>query len=374
MTEAGKKFVVTVYDNTCKLAGTVKNAGRWIIRAVDPASKTVLKSAFLEPRVINAYTSGRVVHLHNKSAILDDEPEESTLYIVSDNYNVNLFNENDSLLETFEPVYLSVVIDPVKMEELNFGEEEKKLAKMYFYNDDKLFWMELEDDINEHPDTVTTLISRSGNYAVGIELLPSNDKDAPEIQDYYPQIFKELYSGDKIWARLYEPLTGVGLDFSKTNIMIDGIEVEALWNPVENIISFALEDSLETGEYAFTITAVDLNGNTNQVSGSFYYSSITTNSHLVNAEVPLTITCYPNPVVDFLIISIRSVSMDPIDIGIYNSMGQLVSNMMSVIPVSDVSEVKWNRTDMNNQRVKAGLYFVRYKQGNSVLAKKIILL
>jgi hypothetical protein len=367
--EAGKDFYLAVADSTCKIYGKAEEKIKIIIRKVNPTVKSVQKSAFQEPKVVNAYSSRRVIHVGNKSANISEE-EETTLYIVSDNYNVNIFDENDKLLLTFEPLHLSIAIENEKLNELGFGEEEKKLAKMYYYDDDSLFWIELGEDINPHIDTITSSISRSGNYAVGIELRPSDDKTAPDIQDHYPKNGENIEQVTNFWAKLYESSTGVGIDFSKTVIKIDNIEVDAVWNPVENIISFVTVDSLSIGEHTFEVIVKDYNGNTNSAKSTVNVSYSTGINSLENI---VRFDCYPVPMNDFLNIEINSKTSAPISVSIYNQIGQLVSNTFECQPVNEYIKVQWDRTGINYQRVKSGIYFVRIKQDDNIMVKKIVL-
>jgi hypothetical protein len=355
-----KEFIVETVDGAGKVWGTIKdNSRKLIIRVFDPSSSTQLKIAFMEPKVVQAYVSHRVIHLENKKAVIDDEPENSALYIVSQNYNINLYDENDSIVETFDPIYLAIAID------------QKKMAKMYFYDDQKLLWIELAGNLNNHPDTIATEITRSGNYALGIEVRSSDDKTAPEIQDYYPKINLELIPENKIWAKLVESPTGVGIDFSKTMIKIDGDEALAQWNPVDKILSYTANDSLSSGIHQFSIVAVDYNGNSSEVFGAFSYKNTTYFPQVSNNSVE--VICYPNPVIDYLHLKINTTNSDICDVCIYNELGQPISSIFEHHPENGSNVIKWDRIDLNGQRVKSGVYFVRVKIGEKIVVQKIIL-
>jgi len=369
--ESGKEFTVNMINGAAKLTGKIVGNGlRWVTRTSNPTTKSVQKSAFLESKVINAYSSRRIIHIQNKSASLAKEEEESVMYIVSENVNISLVDSSNEVINEFEPVTLSIAIDNKKMNELGFGEEEKYLAKMYQYDAENLVWIELAGDSNNHIDTVSTQITKSESYAIGIELNSSNDNTAPDIQDYYPK------NGDKIgpitnfWAKLYESPTGVGIDFSQTVIKIDDIEVDAVWNPVNNIISFESVDSLNIGQHTFELIVKDYNGNINSIKSTVsvsYTTSINLHKNIVRFD------CYPVPTIDILNIEINSKTSEPILISIYNQVGQLVSNTFECQPINGYIKVQWDRTGMNYQHVKSGIYFVRIKQNDNIMVKKIVL-
>ena len=372
--ESNLAFVIKVINGEVELAelrGTFSESGlKWITRTSNPTTKSVQKSAFLEPKVIIAYSSRRIIHQNNKSASLINEEDESVLYIVSENINVSLVNSNNQVINEFEPVTLSVTIDSGKMSELGFGEEEKKLAKLYQYDAENLVWIELSGDSNSHLDTVSTQITNSASYAIGIELNSINDNTAPDIQNYYPKNEDEISPVTNFWAKLYESPTGVGIDFSQTVIKIDNLEVEAVWNPIENIISFESVDSLSIGQHTFEVIAKDYNGNTNSVKSIFIVSNLTGINSL---DKIVRFNCYPVPMHDILNIEINSKSSTTISVSIYNQIGQLVSSTFECQPVNGYIKVQWDRTGMNYQRIKSGIYFVRIKQDDNIIVKKIVL-
>jgi len=372
--ESNLAFAFKILNGEAQLAelrGTFSESGlKWITRTSNPTTKSVQKSAFLEPKIINAYSSRRIVHLKNKSASLAEEEEESVLYFVSENINVSLVNSNNQVINEFEPVTLSIVIDNEKLNELGFGEAEKQLAKMYQYDAENLVWIELAGDSNSYIDTVSAQITNSASYAIGIGLNSNSDNTAPDIQDYYPKNGEKIGQVTNFWAKLHESPTGVGIDFSQTVIKIDDVEVEAVWNPVENIISFESIDSLSIGQHTFEVIVKDFNGNTNSVKSTFTVSNLT---GINSIEKIVRFNCYPVPMNDILNIEINSKSSTPISVSIYNQIGQLVSSTFECQPVNGYIKVQWDRTGVNYQRIKSGIYFVRIKQDDNIMVKKIML-
>ncbi|NQU85626.1 MAG: hypothetical protein HQ541_07685, partial [Mariniphaga sp.] len=75
--ESNLAFVIKILDGEAELRGIFSESGlKWITRTSNPTTKSVHKNAFLEPQVINAYSSRRIIHLNNKSAGLAEEEEE----------------------------------------------------------------------------------------------------------------------------------------------------------------------------------------------------------------------------------------------------------------------------------------------------------
>ncbi len=324
--ESGVDFVVEVFSGAARLQGKIIGAGlRWIIRGSNPTLKSVQKAAFLEPRVVQAYSSRRVLYPGKKGTGFSLDEDESVLYIISENINVSLVDDSDHVIETFSPVTLSIGIDQDKLNELGFGDEQKEMARMYRYDSEVLAWVELAGDSNDHIDTVSTQITHSESYAIGVRVAPGDDRTAPEIVDYYPQDGAEIEPITVFWAKLYESPTGSGIDFAQTMIMIDGTEVDALWNPVRNEISYESLDSLSDGQHTFEVVVTDLNGNVSTMLSTVVVGSGNTSVQLSENQVKFS--CYPNPVHDVLFIDIQTGNPAPISVGIYNQFGQRISDM-----------------------------------------------
>jgi len=368
--EKGKEFAINVANNTAKVYGKINKYGtNLVIRNSDPATKSVLKSAFLEPRIINTYSSGRVINLKNKSGSLKDGTAKSRLYIVSNNINVSLLDSTDQIIDKFDTLTLSLSIDNSKLKALGLGESEEKLAKMYCYNADSMVWVELAGDANKSLDTVTTKISQSGSYAIGIELTPSTDVTPPKIEDYFPKEGASMDTVPNLWAKLYESPTGVGIDFSKTEIIVDGKVVDALWHPDDDVISYE-PDTLTNGKHTFKVIATDYNGNTDSISSTFLFDTKTSVNYY---KAKVKINCYPVPANNILNIDINLEGSAPISISIYNQMGQLVSSIFNCQPVNGHILVKWDRTERNHEKATHGIYFVKIQQNNNVYVKKVLL-
>ncbi|WP_321369874.1 Ig-like domain-containing protein [uncultured Draconibacterium sp.] len=371
--ENGIEYFVEFADGASTIQGVVRNGGwKWITRVLDPTAITLQKSAFKEPKIITAYSSRRIIRNENKSGKIDNVDSGSIMYVVSENINVSLVNQSNEVLETFDPAQLSITIDNVKLSELGLTEEEKKLAKMYFYNVDQLAWVELDSRLSENNDTVFSVVHTSGSYAVGIEFNSSDDNIAPDIENYYPQNNDTVSNKTLFWAELNELQSGVGIDFSKTVLKIDGVVTDATWNPVTNIFSYFTQDSLCPGMHDFEVIAYDYNGNKSSIFSTFIVD-IETSNKLLSYQEEMAFNCYPVPMRDHLTIDINTTITSEIYIDIFDQSGNKVTNSFICQPVNGQVKVNWNRIGNNYQILPAGIYFVRVRQGERNLVKKIIL-
>ena len=370
LVQAGSNFIVGGDQNSeFKLVGTLANTGKIIIRVLDPTTKMIQKGLFSDPKIITAYSSNRII---NNSEVkgLNVDQYESTLYIVSQNVNVSVTNNIGNVIHVFSPVALSLRIDSAKMRELDFGEEEKKLAKMYFYNTDSLAWIELDGNISNNTDTVTTMITNSGSYALGIEINPAYDIFPPQIVDYSPRDNDSTNAYPRYWAKLIEGATEVGIDLSRTSIIIDGQEVTSTWNPADKIISFQQIDSLSPGMHNFKVIAVDYNGNTKEINSTF---KVALKTSIETTELfSLDIKLYPNPATDYTRLSLLSLSPGKIQIDVFNQGGQKVANLYNNSGFNNELDITWHLSDNNGLRINNGIYFIRVKNNERIFIKKLI--
>ncbi len=113
----------------------------------------------------------------------------------------------------------------------------------------------MDEDLCADPDSVSVDITRSATYAVGIEIFPEHDKLAPEIIDHDPKEGYSVAPNTRIWAKLHEDRLGVGIDLSRTRILLDSKEVNATWDPINSVIAYRPEQLLAIGEHQFTVKA-----------------------------------------------------------------------------------------------------------------------
>lgn len=370
LVDAGLEIVADLPDYGGKLWGAAENGGKVIINAADPRKWWNRSQAFMEPEMIRAYTSPRVWHAAGNGKLKSAYDTESTLYLVSNAYNITLFDQANEAVTEFAPLRLKAAINEQMLSDLKFGSVEKLLAKMYFYNTGDMSWTEVSPDLEAYPDTVGTDISKSGTYAIGIELFPSHDVTAPEILDHYPWEGGTIQPDSRIWAKLFEQSTGVGIDFGNTNLIVDGFETDATWDPVNSVIAFKPKTPLAPGAHTYTIHVADFQGNSSQMTIAFTVQS----AGIEIPDVPGAgdLFLYPNPVSETLTIEFGTENVMNCDVAVYTSIGNRIAGIYAGKSNQGVNRFVWRRLTDDGKLAGAGLYFVRIRLNGQVVVKKVI--
>lgn len=378
MIEEGEEFVLSTFDNACSLAGNFYSAGSSAVSGVVGTISSYtpgfsiynpLRSAYLDPVIIEGYTSSRVVPAENLKN-RQNAPNQGFLCIVSDCYRILLHDNQDSVIDAFEPLMLKIALNQKMLQEFGLSEDEKSMAAIYFYDNDSLNWYEVPGDLNTSPDTVATMIEHGGTYAVGIMYDKTMDKEAPEILNFYPAD-GAIYSYDSLFfARLYEPPLGAGIDLSGTSLKIDGKEMEAFWDPVNNILSYKPGEPLLPGLHTFEIIASDKNGNVTVETNSFTVNS--TPALQISASPGLMVECYPNPANSYIRFEIKNcVPGKNYTLTVFDVSGKAIKQIFHGTINETQWNTTWNLTTQSLNRVKPGVYFLRIKSNEKILVKKI---
>ena len=376
--EAGVDFIIDSADGACTLAGHFASDGVTIAHNgfVEIASYlphfpilNTLKSSYLEPQIIDAYMSKKVISYSGRKAVAN-ENLQSTLCLVSNCYKVNIYNDNGALIPQFEPSLLTIAVNPQLIQKFGFSEDEKAYAAIYYYNFANLSWIQIPDDLNQHPDTVAAEIDKSGTYAIGILYNPDRDKDAPEILNYYPADGGVYHPDSTLWAKLYEPAMGVGIDLARSSLKIDGNEVTAVCDPVNNIISYKPPKGLILGTHTMEMIASDYNGNKATKTISFMVNS---SMYIESTSAGyLPVSCYPNPMDQTIVIELTHYTEGTLNIGIYNNQGQKIKMLFDGRTTGSTKKLEWDRTNENGQWLPGGIYFIRIKNNEKISVSKII--
>ncbi|HNX03550.1 MAG TPA: T9SS type A sorting domain-containing protein, partial [Candidatus Cloacimonas sp.] len=83
--------------------------------------------------------------------------------------------------------------------------------------------------------------------------------------------------------------------------------------------------------------------------------------------------CYPNPFNPETTIRFSVKDKTPVELNIYNILGQKVRTLINKPLEAGEHTVVWNGTDNRDHSVASGIYFYRMKAGNYTETKKMIL-
>jgi len=376
--EAGKDFLLEGFDQTCTFAGNLLNtsAGAFTTGYAEIASYVpdvpginILKSGFTEREVIKGYMSTRVIR---RTGNVSDRQDEKTgiLCLVSNCYKINVYNDIDSIIPSFDPCLLTIAIDPARLARFGFTEAEKSKARICYYNFSTLEWEELAEDLHSHPDTVAALVNRSGTYGVAVTWFTEDDKEAPAIEGHYP-VNGGIYNNDSlVWAKVTEPLLGAGIDPAACSLTIDGKEAELTWNPVNNFFSTKPAAPLPVGTHTLMIKTGDYNGNIAFKDITF---TVTKETHIPEIRSSaMDIRCWPNPVSEVLYIEISGCTGE-VEAAVYNNLGQRITDFWLGKADGSPLNFTWKPLTPNNSKLPTGVCFVRVRCGDEIRVKKVLI-
>lgn len=369
--DAGIDFITDLPDNAGQLLGSLEEGGTAILREVDPRNWLVREQPFRDTEVIHAYWSPRVVKNWPGPSTKSGTDPESDLYVISKAYNITIVDATDQILPDFTPLQLKIAINSDMLGDLGFGEEEKSMARLYWYNPDNMSWTLLGNDLITHPDTVGAEITRSGTYAIGLEIVPSHDKTAPGIIENYPPEGGSIAPQALIWAKLLEAPTGVGIDLIQTSLKIDGVVMDAAWDPVNSVVSYSSPVPLTLGGHTYTVTVADYLGNTSTKTVSFNVVASNTSPILNNTSPSLLL--YPNPARDILTIEVNPARQTLMEIDVYDAMGKQIFSLMKGSVLPGIHRYTWNRRTDTGATVIPGIYFIRVKEGDTLTVRRLVL-
>jgi flagellar hook assembly protein FlgD len=83
--------------------------------------------------------------------------------------------------------------------------------------------------------------------------------------------------------------------------------------------------------------------------------------------------CYPNPFNPTTTISFSIKEKTPVELIIYNILGQKVRTLVNQPLEPGEHSIVWNGTDNKGRSVASGIYFYRMKAGNYSETKKMVL-
>jgi hypothetical protein len=283
-----------------------------------------------------------------------------------------LLDENENVIMNFDPINLSIACEMDIINELGFVVTDLEYAAMYYYDDESFTWIELAGDLNSASDTVESKVSKSGTYAVGVYFDDSMDAVPVKIDAHYPENLETIQPNDTIWAHLIENPIGSGIDFTKTQIIVDGEIVESMWNPVSNMLYYVPKEPITDGEHSFVVNAYDNNGNFSsefsvfKVASTYIDYSFVLN-HLFRFE------CYPNPGIENVTISIYNPGAnEDVQVTLFDSKGELISVLFDGMILNGINEIQFSRNSIEETNIEPGIYFVQYRNATNAIVRKLI--
>ncbi|MEO0074854.1 MAG: CapA family protein [candidate division WOR-3 bacterium] len=142
------------------------------------------------------------------------------------------------------------------------------------------------------------------------------------------------------------------------------------WQPLANLTDIPIPN-----DYTY------LQIRTNQITPTATVNYQTTNYRITqtiveNSNPPppkLYLTIYPIPAVNYLNIQYHLDQIHPVEIKIYNSLGQIIKTLSNTHQSIGLNNLIWDRKDNYNQPVPNGIYFVKLKTNKAQQTQKIIL-
>ena len=106
-----------------------------------------------------------------------------------------------------------------------------------------------------------------------------------------------------------------------------------------------------------------------------YFLEYDPNVSVTNSMTNLfSLSNYPNPFTSETRINYTIQSSEKVSIAVYNSMGQVVKQLVDKNLTSGNYSTSWNGTDSKGNKVKNGLYFYKINVGGFTQTEKMILL
>jgi len=369
LVDAGIDLITSLPGEIGELGGTLEESGKIVIGVVDPRNWFLSGRPLEEPQLVRAYWSPRVTPA-GKPDRYKSGSEESNLYLVSKAVNIVVFNQAGEALADFAPLALKMGIDGLVLGDLGFGEDEKNLARIYRYNPGNLSWTPFLSDLSPLPDTVGANITLPGTYAIGIEISASHDKTPPGILEYYPAEGGSIAPQARIWISLAEPATETGIDFSRTTLLIDGTEVDAAWDPVNGVISFASPVPLSLGDHQYTLIASDYQGNATALTVPFKVIASGTGSTDLSGDQDIHV--YPNPSSEGITIGIKNENYSKLLLEVYDTRGIRVKTVYQGDLPPGIHQFTWDRSTNKGMMAGNGIYFIRQNLNGKISACKVV--
>jgi len=136
---------------------------------------------------------------------------------------------------------------------------------------------------------------------------------------------------------------------------------------------------LDNGTYTYMVMAWDyepyygeVTMNDQDIYQDIYLVAVANHNQEINPVPTISVSNYPNPFHESVKIEVKSSLNSPISVKIYNLKGQLVKTFTE--NYGSNANFVWQGKDSNNNQVANGIYYLRVKQGNHIVSKKVVLM
>lgn len=178
------------------------------------------------------------------------ENVENKVETVGDLYIVEVFDENDNLVDEFsdKPVELKLSYDISMLSNNN----EDGLA-IYYWDEDSCTYAKIDGIIDKESKDVTANITKSGQYVLGVDLEP-------------PVIENINYYDTSITTSIYDSMSGIDSNSIELIVddvnVLDGANASKYYNTYTGYFSYPIGADFAKSSYNVVITAKDNSGNT----------------------------------------------------------------------------------------------------------------
>ncbi|MBM3238986.1 T9SS type A sorting domain-containing protein [Candidatus Poribacteria bacterium] len=195
------------------------------------------------------------------------EPYAAT---VGESMLFNVLDPNGELIVNFpEPLRLTIMYTETDLANVGLSETEEPMLRIFGWNDDLRRWVQIGGMPDIEANKVTTDISHSGTYAIGIDtespkmgVLP---KDGSTVG---PKPVIEVSFEDFVAIDESSFLMTLN-DGQKTETLVDASNVADYYDALANVVTYTFEAPLSAGTYLLTVSVQDSAGNSAQAQSSF---------------------------------------------------------------------------------------------------------
>jgi hypothetical protein len=263
---------------------------------------------------------------------------------------------------------MKMVVYGRALERNGFRPEDRDLVRLYSYDGKTQYWVR-EDGVRR-ADTLSVRTTRTGTYALGIEVNLNNDVTPPDIFESGPRGTVGTASPE-VFATIRDDLNGTGIDLSRSRIVVDADTLTTTFDPVNLRLFGVPAKPLGSGTHAVTVIAADNSGNI----GTETFAFIVDLGEGVGEE-PLEFAVsapYPNPFNPSTTIRYTLPKDCAVEFVVYDIRGARVAVLASGFRKAGRHDAVWNGRTLSGAEAASGVYLYRVKAGGRTAQGKVVL-